>query len=206
MTTNPNTLYRKRRDLLVAQGCWQPSIIPADHVADHLRNLVAAGRTPRWIARRAGISHGVVYRLLNGRSTRIARHNAEKILAVTRADQPARHSEPDTWIPAAGTRRRLEALACMGWGNTDISREIGVHWQTLSNLRSGQPRVSALVAARVARVYGRLSRVRREDRAGRWVRSWARNRGFAPPAAWTKWTIDDPNAGPLPLKFDGDAV
>lgn len=196
----PASLYSKRRQLRILNGTWQPSIIPAGHVAAHLRALVAAGRSRRWISRASGVHVTVVCRLVSGEARRVARHNAERLLALTYADRPSAARWGRTWVPAVGTRRRLEALACQGWSQARVAQEAGLHWQTLSNARCSQGRVTAATAEAVARVYERLARVRRTDQAGRWVQARARRRGYQPPAVWTPWTIDDPEARPLPAE------
>lgn len=188
--------YGKRRRVLLAEGRWESSRIPADGVAAHLRALIRAGRSRTWIARATGVPEATIHRLLAGQST-ITRHNAYRLLALTRADRP----RGKTWVPATGTKRRLEALACQGWSQVDIARLAGLNANTLSRVVRDSPRqVAAATADAVARVYLQLARLCRTDRTGRWVQARARRRGYLPPAAWTPWTIDDPKARPLPVE------
>lgn len=188
--------YGKRRRVLLAEGRWESSRIPADGVVAHLRALIRAGRSRTWIARATGVPEATIHRLLAGQST-IARHNAYRLLALTRADRP----RGKTWVPATGTKRRLEALACQGWSQVDIARLAGLNANTLSRVVRDSPRqVAAATADAVARVYLQLARLCRTDQTGRWVQARARKRGYLPPAAWTPWTIDDPRARPLPVE------
>lgn len=188
--------YGKRRRILLAEGRWESSRIPADGVAAHLRALIRAGRSRTWIARATGVPEATIHRLLAGQPT-ITRHNAYRLLALTRADRP----RGKTWVPATGTKRRLEALACQGWSQVDIARLAGLNANTLSRVVRDSPRqVAAATADAVARVYLQLARLCRTDQTGRWVQARARRRGYLPPAAWTPWTIDDPRARPLPVE------
>jgi hypothetical protein len=167
-------------------------IIDATPVIAHLNNLLADGRTKRWIADTAGVTHSVVVRLTTGQSTRVSAGSAERLLAVDLATlAPAR------WVDPTGARRRIEALATLGWGLPQIAFIAGVHLQTLTAIRSSDHRVRASTAECVADAYERLSRQRRDGRDGSWVANRARRQGWAPPSAWAPDTIDDPTATPM---------
>ncbi len=196
--TSPTALYRRRRRQLIAYGRWEPSIISAGHVAAHVRDLTSQGRSRRWIAQQAGVAENVVTRVASGKSTRVSRDNARKLLAVTVTAKPT----GKTWVPGAGTRRRVEALATLGWSHPAIAAVAGLHQQTLTNAVCDPTRVAAATAQAVVHAYDRLRYRRRDDRAGAWVRTRAQRRGFAPPDAWTRHTIDDPQARPLTARTE----
>lgn len=100
--------------------------------------------------------------------------------------------EPST-IDATGTRRRLQALAALGWGSTDLAELLGFsHRSRLAQLRQAT-RVNVRTAAAVRELYDRLSMtVGPSPRA----RQHALDEGYAPPLAWDDDTIDDPAALP----------
>jgi hypothetical protein len=95
-------------------------------------------------------------------------------------------------VPAIGTQRRIEALMTLGWSLNEIMTRAG--YRDSGNwVKYDAVNISVRTAARVTAVYDELW-----DKAGpsQWTRTWARNRGFAPPMAWDDSTIDDPAASP----------
>lgn len=97
-------------------------------------------------------------------------------------------------IDSTGTVRRLRALAAMGWPAHAIGGDMGVTEDQVVLWRKGRHRkILASSAARVIDVYDRLSMT---PGPSSWTRSYARNRGWAPPLAWDDETIDDPTIAP----------
>lgn len=112
------------------------------------------------------------------------------------------------WTPQGvsrvGTKRRIEALACLGWSMRALSRMCGWHEDRLSQLINNPEyeQVSPANRDRIARLYDELADRRpptdtKEQRmsVSRAI-GHARRSGFAPPIAWDDDTIDDPNAKP----------
>lgn len=104
-------------------------------------------------------------------------------------------------VDATGTRRRIQALAAMGWSANVIASRVGISEETLSKWRSATL-VSRGTAKKVARWYDELSMLNPPVR-DRWERysvgstkGRARAAGWAPPLAWDEETIDDPTAVP----------
>lgn len=95
-------------------------------------------------------------------------------------------------VPAAGTRRRLQALAAIGWSSREVARRLGVTPQTLRRLY-GQTSVLTSTRDRVAALYDELSMTPGSNRT---TVTWAVRRGWAPPLAWDDDRIDDPAAKP----------
>lgn len=114
-------------------------------------------------------------------------------------------------IDPTGTRRRLQALACLGWLWSEIGAELGVTAARVGHMAAGQWRmVHRDNARKVAEVYDRLSmtvppELERKPHAAviraRQRRDAAR-KGWAPPLAWDDATIDDPAATPTGLHGD----
>jgi transcriptional regulator with XRE-family HTH domain len=97
-------------------------------------------------------------------------------------------------VNGAGTRRRLRALAAIGWTYADIAARMGKETAAVQRIaRDEHPRVREVTAAAVKCVYADLSMTpgRSEN-----VRRYAARKGWAPPLAWDDDTIDDPDAAP----------
>ena len=170
---------------------------------DHLAALSRAGIGWKRAAALSGISTGAVSKLLFGKggrqpSRRIRPETAAAVLAVPLA--PASLA-PGALVPAAGTRRRLQALVATGWAQSRLAGRLGM---SASNFGAamGRERVTAATARAVERLYdelwdkppaeaGQHSRIS----ASR-ARNYARARGWAPPAAWDDDEMDDPDAKP----------
>jgi hypothetical protein len=93
-------------------------------------------------------------------------------------------------VDATGTRRRLQALAVIGWGTGQLAGQAGVTPTAVKQwMHRGQ--VQPHTAARVADLYDRLW-----DKPGpsAKARAHAVKSGWAPPLAWDEGSIDDPQA------------
>lgn len=97
-------------------------------------------------------------------------------------------------IPVLGTRRRLQALAALGWRYSDIADRMGVAKCRIGHLAVGvNPTVHRDTAAAVAAVYEQLSMT---VGPSQYNRTLAAGRGWAPPLAWDDDRIDDPAGRP----------
>jgi DNA-binding CsgD family transcriptional regulator len=107
-----------------------------------------------------------------------------------------------TWMPAVGSRRRLQALAAMGWSTSQLAARLGVTRSAVAQLRSaGQHRVLATTASAVSDLYDdcwwRTPPGPERDHAR--TETWAAKHGWLPPWRWHERDLDDPSAAPLPL-------
>jgi hypothetical protein len=100
-------------------------------------------------------------------------------------------------VPAAGTARRLEALALNGWSAPMLAALLGTNPTVLQRCRT-QQRITAAKAARIADLYEQLWDVPaptdtpgRRIAVPRTVRE-AQRRGYRPAMAWDDESIDDP--------------
>jgi len=104
--------------------------------------------------------------------------------------------------PAAGTARRLQALAVAGWPVGRLARETGLTPYRVDRLMAGTVDTVTVDEARaVAAVYARYSGASPglcgvSHIHARAARDRATAAGWAPPAAWDDDTIDDPDAIP----------
>jgi hypothetical protein len=92
-------------------------------------------------------------------------------------------------VDATGTRRRLQALAAIGWPPRALAERLGIQPDNI--LRRHRVRVGT--ARLVAAVYDQLSMTPGPDTRSA---AAARRRGWAPPLAWDDDSIDDPAARP----------
>jgi hypothetical protein len=99
---------------------------------------------------------------------------------ITRPDQ----------LTACGARRRLEALARIGYSSTDLAELLNLD---VGHFADGFADVPPYKWGAVDALFGRLELV--EGRS-RHAREEAIRRGYAGPLAWDEDTIDDPDAEP----------
>lgn len=121
----------------------------------------------------------------------------------------ARNRARSALVDGTGTRRRLQALARLGWSARAIAGRFGYTEQTVSGWMRAD-RVSRRTAAMVVRWYDAMSMTlpvaaTRFDRYSIGsTQGRARAAGWAPPLAWDDDTIDDPAAVPAPASEPTD--
>lgn len=97
-------------------------------------------------------------------------------------------------VESLGVRRRLHALAAIGWSAEDIAVRLGKSRCAVSRLRNSRDRfVLCSVAESVRRIYDELSMTPGPSSS---ARTRARRKGWPPPLAWDEDKIDDPDARP----------
>lgn len=172
--------HRRRQ---IAYGTWQPH---GDLVAvrEHLASLRAAGMSQASVAAKAGVGLNTVNRLSRGRNREVTRHTAERLLAVRRE---GRRTLP---VDATGVRRRLQALAALGWPASILADRYGCVTFVIYELRMATT-VLGYTEDRVRALYDSLSMTPGPDPA---TRRRAEQRGWSPPLAWDD--IDSPEAVP----------
>jgi transcriptional regulator with XRE-family HTH domain len=95
-------------------------------------------------------------------------------------------------VDPLGTRRRMQALAALGWPLAEIGNRVGMSPQQVSRMfRTG--RVHRTTEAKVRALYDELSMIPGPSKRARDV---ALRKGWAVPLAWDDEKIDDPNARP----------
>ncbi|WP_309049046.1 hypothetical protein [Streptomyces sp.] len=190
-----NIRYRKQ-----GYGTWQP-FVDAEPIHQHLLNLKAHGMSCAQVAEIAGLYTATVSGFLydlgpkRPRKRRATPDIAEKILAVS-VDQGVPHL-----IDSTGTRRRLQALARLGWPMKTLGPHIGVHPATAPRLAL-QARVSADSAKAVKRCYELLRDQNPVEHGvapgvARKTRNRAEREGWPDPQWWEDYgRIDDPAFDP----------
>jgi hypothetical protein len=167
----------------------------------HLKFLHQHGWVNEAIAAECGIGVATVCEIDRGVPKRIWRTTEAAILTVT---GPARGHH----VPAHGTRRRLEALAALGWPPKTISARAGLHpGFGRCFFYQNYDRVKASTADAIDAVFRELCMTPAPESAvSAQMRSRAQTQGWLPPLAWDD--IDDPNEVPsvtaLPVKDEID--
>ncbi|WP_431889397.1 hypothetical protein [Nocardiopsis alba] len=180
--------YRRRQ---IAYGRWNPWG-DLEAVTAHVDFLVSLGWTHSGIGKAAGVGEHTMRKILNRRLRKVRAQDADKILAV-------RLSQRAGFVPASGAVRRLRALAVEGHGLAPISSASGVSLTALGYLRSGARTWAQVpVADAIAGVYERLLVEGPSSPRAHIVRADAIAAGWEPPGAWSRFTIDDPGANPMP--------
>lgn len=189
--------YYHRRKRAMTYGTWQPRQ-PIETVREHLAACLAAEMTLRDVARESGIPERTVWQIHgNGKPTQkwVNGPTAAGILAV----QP-RRSVPRGLVDAEVTRRKIRAMAWLGYGVEAQAREIGVGltsmWWLANDKPDGTPRrpyVTPATAAKVAVLFRRWSTTRCPDASSN-ARSAALKKAWHGPLDWPN--IDDPRCQP----------
>jgi lambda repressor-like predicted transcriptional regulator len=182
--------YNKRLRLDRHRGLSR--LVDATPARDHVAALLAGGMSFRAISIAAGWrSRNALDEAL--KRDRVQRRTLARILAVT-PDSDTRH---DGYVDATGSRRRLQALAVVGWPTRAVAGWLGhADHSTVLDVRSGRLRtVRRRTATAIADAYdahwdepGPSERTRRH----------AARSGWLPPMAWDDDLIDDPAHRPDP--------
>jgi hypothetical protein len=174
------------------------TFVDAAPVRAHIRWLQEAGIGIQRIIDLSKIGEGTIGAIMYGPT----RHTREAAAAAILAIRPGMDTlAPGARIDATGTRRRLQALAAIGWPSSVIGSRIDRSRSHITGLRVANI-VTVRVAQEVARLYQRMYYVRpqpvtsEERGAVASTLTWASRAGWAPPTAWTEKTIDDPKARP----------
>ncbi|MFE9777781.1 hypothetical protein ACFYPA_06440 [Streptomyces sp. NPDC005775] len=192
---------RKQRE-----GAWRP-FVDAAPVRQHLLALREQGIVPNRVAAVAGVDEANLRTIVPTAASkrRPARHLvrteiAEKVLAVT-AEAARAYT-----IDGTGTRRRIQALAAMGWPFCQAGDHIGLSGQYVGDLvrrTEDQRLVRADTADQVAAGYEKLRR-QRPARHGvkphiiRNTRRHAAEQRWPTPRYWDQFpdAINDPHFTP----------
>ena len=185
----------------MAYGRWESMFVDADPVRAHVLELRAAGIGNACLASLSGVNHKSIQQMITGRpergegpSKKVLRTTADRILAVTIPTSPLDpRRSPGSVVDATGTRRRLQALAAIGWTQAVLCRRLGVTQSNGQRMFIDQAGVTVATARKVADLYDEIAMTpgpskRAADIAGE--RAWPK------PLEWDDDLIDDPDAVP----------
>ncbi len=175
----------KRRKKLSRNGLVR--MVDAEPVRQHVQTLQARGYTTSGIATAAGVGNQLIEYLLTT-ARKVHSRTAAAILAV---------NHPAGLVDATGTRRRLQALAAIGWTFAQMADHLGYNDATTVHHWTRSTRVTQSTAAAAAELYDAAwDKPQPPSLAADRSRRTAARKGWPPPLAWDDDEIDDPNARP----------
>jgi hypothetical protein len=178
--------------------------VPADPVRAHVRSLMDHGLAVHAIGDASGVGYVTIRNLLYGApvanrlpSRRVTRRTAHALLDVPYSLLPS-----SGLAPAAGVRRRLQALTAVGWPTLEIATATDSHPRHLPRLQTHPtPRVEVWLARAVRNLYEQwwntdpIEQGVSPIRVARALRRAAKQ-GWVLPAYWDDDEIDNPHATP----------
>ncbi|TDD54547.1 hypothetical protein E1286_04980 [Nonomuraea terrae] len=178
---------------MIAYGQWE-TYVDAETSRQHVKELMAAGMTRGRISVLSGVTLTTLAKLLTGtpsnggKPARRVLARTEKALLAVRANLD---DLPDTaLVDAAGTRRRVQSLAALGYTLKEQAEAIG-RFPTNYQRIASQPFVSARVARAVRDLYDAWSMTPPPQTwTSERTRRHAAKRGWLPPLAWDDDLID----------------
>ncbi|MFE2850630.1 hypothetical protein ACFXJO_05780 [Streptomyces lavendulae] len=196
--------YSNARYAAITAGTWQP-YVDAEPVRLHILQLQEAGISLTRITQLTNLPLRTIRGFLRPsldrsnirprkRSTR--REVADKILAIPADKQAA------AIVDAIGTKRRIQALAAIGWPQERVAAHAGLGAKYMSQLLK-RDHVHCRTAAAVTRLYDEVSSSKAEQHgigktSANRARARARANGWVPPKYWAKFpdAIDCPHFTP----------
>lgn len=193
--------WARQRRRLMAYGQWDP-FMPAEPVRAHLQALAAVGMPRKGVEQALGLQPNALRHVTSGTygygpGKKVTREIGQAVLDFW----PKLEDFPDSaTVDPTGTRRRVEALAVVGWSRAELAKRAERPYCSFKNSLRFE-RTSVPVAKLVVRLYDELWNQRPEDHGIRpWVaercRRQARAAGFHGPLAWDDGLIDNPSALP----------
>lgn len=173
-----------------AHAYGRPPKVDATAARQHLLTLVEAGMGHERIAA-AGLARQTVERIISGRAVTCTRRIHEVIMAI---------APNSRMVPTVGARRRMQALALLGWTNRDLAPLVGRTPESLAATMRRSATISRDLHERIASVHSRLWNTPAPiSAASKRVRTEARLKGWVPTAAWDDIDTDDaPSLGDAP--------
>lgn len=187
-----NTLAARERTTAIAYGIW-PGLVDAGPARAHIQTLRAAGLSLKHVATLSGVARGTLDALVYGEpsrqsppTARVHSKTEQRLLAVrfeiTALPMTAR-------IVATGSRRRLQALAVLGWSIPALAARTALTERTLRATLTAKS-VSVATATEIAAHFDQLGHTQppagsaaERDAACVQARQ-ARAAGWRPPQAW----------------------
>lgn len=205
-----NSEHAVRQHRQQAYGRTLTGLVDAEPVRAHVQAVLATGVGWKRVARVAKVHSSSVSRLLYGRAREGGRREpptkrmrpaiARALLAVP---IPEMQQLPGgVIVEGAGTARRLQALATVGWSIDRLATTRDIDRQSLDGALRGRPvlaRTAQAVAAAYEELWNRAPIPADRFEQGGITRTINRatRAGWLPPAAWDDDEIDDPAAQPI---------
>lgn len=190
--TAANTAAQRRRSTAIAYGTWA-GLVDAAPARAHVQALRQQGLSVPQIARLSGVGQGTIHALVYGDPSRGRPPNSKvrtdthrRLLAVR---FQASAIPAGRRVDATGSKRRLQALATLGWPVTSLAARSGLAPRTLRRALTTTT-VTAHTARTITELYNQLlarSSARRspgEQAAAARTRTRARRAGWRGPLSW----------------------
>lgn len=203
---------KRRQRKLVAYGRYE-RFVDAEPVRKHVMDLRRYGIGVPRIAELAGIDESVLNRLLYGRGRRngnptppsrtVSPAHARALLAVEPTIENRAMNAGG--LDSTGAHRRIQALVARGWSFEKIAQRLGITGSAISDTLRRKT-ISRALHERIAALYEDMwdQEPPRQDRGQKvaYTRAirFARQRDWAPPAAWDD--IDNDPTPPVPGRDD----
>lgn len=193
--------YERLRARETAYGWWEPrsTLVPAEPVREHVRQLCAADVSIRQLSALSGVSRTSIVVLMRGKvggevREHLWRSTADRLLAVSVPESPVFVPTRTDLILAVGSTRRLQALVAAGWTQTYLAGRLGISGRNLYPLIHGRRRqLTVRRAQQVLELWAELELVRGPSNA---ARRYGADMRWALPMQWAEDDLDDPTAGP----------
>ena len=195
-----NAAYENECTRLKAYGRWD-HYVDAEPSRTHIRSLTGQGMGLKRITAVSDVSQGLLWKLMYGKtqpdgsrtpSQRVRRDTEERILAI------GLNLADGAKIPACGSRRRIQALMCLGYSQSVIAERVGMLPSNFSQTLHHGTDILVSTAKAIEQVYDDLSMTPNHPEDWRSKISASRSRRYAaehlyvPPLAWDDDTIDNP--------------
>lgn len=159
-----------------------------------LEMLSAAGMSRAEIEAASGVNRITLLRLVRGDLLQVTPATAAAIMAT---EPEPLSAQQHGWVDGTGTRRRLRALAVLGWPTSELARRLENSQSGVRRLMEDGHLCSSRSRARVIALYDELwDQQPAPTKEARVTRRRASARGWWPGLAWDDDTIDDPSAAP----------
>lgn len=203
--TDASAREQSSRSRLQAYGRYDSGRVAAQPAREHIAMLMGYGIGMKRIAALAGVSNATLGKIMYGHKptntpprARVEARVADLVLSV----KPTLDNLGMTvTVDGTGTRRRIQALICIGWSQSRIGEQLGMAPSNF-NKTINSDHVQAETARKVKALYERLwnqpqtgTDWHSKSSATR-ARNYAQAHGWLPPLAWDDETIDDPATTP----------
>jgi hypothetical protein len=172
-----------------------PKLHP-DKAAARIEKLLREGASINTIAQAAGLHTTTVHRIRTGNLDLIDRETHRKIMDA--------RPKVGATVEIAGTRRRLQAIAALGYSLNEAAEATGLSGPLVTSIRTGKSATTSPDRAKSVTEFYEIIKdtPAPASDASRRAMAFAKRYRWAPPAAWEGRDIDDPNVGPG--EYDGD--
>lgn len=157
-------------------------------VREHVKLLLGSGMSQSFLAKVSGVSISSINRMVYPHmfSNRVLPRIANALLSV----EPL--PSPTTLVDATPSRRRIQALGCMGWPHEALRDKSGVSFSVIQALCSGRRKqVQRYTHEKLAAVYEEICML---DGCNARAKQYAIRKRWIPPLGWDD--IDDLNEKP----------